>query len=263
MERNLEEIKSSLLEDLADHPELRLKLLKNWMRYKASVNLVWESRKPDPQIQLLDYGCGHPFVSRILSDLGYQVTAYDPYADEEFQTASLLGIGHLFRKELPPGMTFDIVLMIDVLEHLSIVKTIMQHVNQLTADHGLLIVSTPNVLRLETWLWFLLRKRGHPESITSFLESDNNYTRHQREYTPEELDFTLKRFGYQVNTLKGIHTRDRQALEEYYAFVGKNNQKKHRVLKKIYHLCVDGSSKWFPESFANNLFAVGQKKDNL
>jgi SAM-dependent methyltransferase len=234
--------------------------IKNWRRYEACVDYILSVSKPSPESTVLDYGCGHPFVSKILIDLGYRVIPYEPYAgEEELHTAELLGIRALYKTKLDEGVQYDIVLMIDVIEHLSIIKPIMNDVNSKTKTGGLLFVSTPNVMRIEMWLSFVLRQTGHPQPLNKFLNGDNNYSNHQREFTMGELKQTAQHFGYSVikascRVTSPTHTE----LVQYHSFSGitiPSISFKKKILNAVY----DVFRFVAPSKFSNNLLLVGKK----
>lgn len=262
--QSLDTIKDALLHDLRNAPAtLRGMFLKNWPRYQASVEYVAKTLPNPDQKHLLDYGCGHPFITRILADLGYNIVGYEPYATEaEWQTARWLGVEGRYQTRLSADASFDLVLMIDVIEHLSVIQPIMHEINQLTAPGGYLVVSTPNVMRLEMWLLFVRRRTGHPQTLRHFLESTDNYTHHQREFTQEELRQTARYFGYEVVLSECKSTRDRQALNAYHALPS-GQATPPSVKVRLYHAFLDAMYRWFPNSLANNLFLIGRKKTTL
>ena len=234
--------------------------IKNWRRYEACIHYVVEIIKPSKKDVILDYGCGHPFVSKILIDLGYQVIPYEPYAgEEELHTAELLGIREHYKKTLTEGEQYDVVLMIDVIEHLSIIKPIMLDVNSRTKTGGFLFVSTPNVMRIEMWMAFVLRQTGHPQTLTTFLNGDNNYSNHQREFTMGELKQTLQHFGYKITGADcKITQATHQELASYHAFDGKTTAPP-TFKKKLLNIAYNAFRKTMPSKFSNNLLVVGKK----
>ena len=234
--------------------------IKNWKRYEACVKYILSVAKPSADSTVLDYGCGHPFVAKILIDLGYRVIPYEPYAgEEELYTAELLGIRELYKTTLVEGDQYDLVLMIDVIEHLSIIKPIMLDVQGKTKTGGLLFVSTPNVLRIEMWLSFVLRQTGHPQPLNMFLNGDNNYSNHQREFTMAELKQTLQHFGYKVIKASCCVTSPtHQELLQYHSFSGVKTPA-ISFKKKMLNVVYDMFRVLAPSKFSNNLLIVGKK----
>lgn len=258
---DLLEIKKRIYDSVVGKsPARAMMFIKNWRRYEACVHYICSTVKPSNETSVLDYGCGHPFVSKILIDLGYRVTPYEPYAgEEELYIAELLGIKDLYKTTLREDEQYDVVLMIDVIEHLSIIKPIMLDVNKRTKTGGLLFVSTPNVMRIEMWMSFVLRRTGHPQALNTFLNCDNNYTNHQREFTMGELSQTLRHFGYQVIKATCKVTQPTHAeLSKYYAFIG-TPIPGHSFPKKVLNVIYDLFRIISPYRFSNNLLMIGKK----
>ena len=177
---------------------------KNWRRYSKTVQLMLRHSGLDTTNLILDYGAGHGIVAKLLILLGYRVCPFEPYAsDIELQSAKSLGIDEIYRTTLDTDELFDCVMLNDVIEHLSVPRITMEHVNRITHKNGCLMVSTPNVLRYNIWLRYVFRSTGHPTSINAFVQSDNNYVHHQREFTLKELLYSLNYYGFEA-VYKGI-----------------------------------------------------------
>jgi len=197
---NLKDIKKSAFDKLVtEKPDTAAMLMKNWKRYEACIQFLSRTDALKKDRRILDYGCGHPVFAFLLIELGFEVVPYEPFAEkDEMRTAELLGIQDKVRTTLNAGEVYDLVLMIDVIEHLSIIKPVMMDVMSKVAVNGDLFISTPNVLRAEMWLSFVSRQTGHPQLLEHFLNSDNNYTHHQREFTMKELVRTATHFGFKT-----------------------------------------------------------------
>ena len=239
----------SLLEK--DSPSVAAIAKKNWKRYSKIVELMLDHSDIDKDSLILDYGSGHGIVSKLLILLGYKVCSFEPHASEgEFKSSTLLGIDDIFTTSLENNQQIDCVMLNDVIEHLSIPRFTMEHINNLTRKDGYLMVSTPNVLRYNLWLRYLFRTTGHPLSIKVFIESDNNYVHHQREYTLKELIYTLNHFGFE-SIYKNIIDTTPQRIDSI-----DHSPKPASPLRKIFQV-----TKWiWPKSFTNNnLMVLGRK----
>jgi 2-polyprenyl-3-methyl-5-hydroxy-6-metoxy-1,4-benzoquinol methylase len=246
-----------------EYPIQTAMLQKNWNRYTAVTQYLIDHVSELKHKRILDYGCGCPIVVKLLHLLGYQATGYEPYASTtDKEIAAKFGISDYYLTSVNNQVQYDVVLMVDVIEHISIIKPVMQDVYTKVATQGYLLVSTPNVLRIEMWLSFLLRKTGHPQNIKTFVNTDNNYTHHQREFTMSELTFTLKHFGF---TIKHTATKDTQpnesTLDKYHELLGKKVVAQNRSLtmgaKKALSIIM---KRIFPSKLTNNLLVIAQKQ---
>ena len=240
-------------------PTISAMFLKNWNRYKSCLHLITTRLPVTKESTILDYGCGHPLMAKMLEILGYDIIPYDPYAaTAEIETAKVLQTSREILTDAG-SETYDVVLMIDVIEHLSIIKPIMNQVNQLVKEGGHLFVSTPNVHRIELWYAYLRRTTGHPQSLKDYLNTDNNYTYHQREFNARELKLTLKHFGFDTRFWTCLNTLpDKKVYKEYAAIVGKEKSSKSltgRTRDGIFGM-LKGV---FPRQLNNNLFMIGEK----
>lgn len=115
----------------------------------------------DRPLHLLDFGCGNgSAVSRFLMLDGvryYGVDFHEPsrvYASEHFG-----GETALFLDRVPEGVTFDVLVYSDVLEHLDRPRELLKAHRDSLADDGILIGCVPNGYgpfenekRLDRWL---------------------------------------------------------------------------------------------------------------
>lgn len=231
---------------------------KNFKRYKSLISIIikFDTYNEKTIKNICDYGCGCPFIIFILRNFNYDVVGYEPYKDEKtILCSNLLGMNKFVTDKLPETK-FDLIIMNDVIEHLSIIKPIFQEINIISSKNGHLCVSTPNVLGIESWMKFLLRKTGHPQALEHYLNSDDNYTHHTREFTMDELILTLKFYGFKnlkhkscINTLPSQKDINQLALAQ-----GKEASKKSKL-----YFFYKFAKLIFPKQLNNNLFVIAQK----
>lgn len=100
--------------------------------------------------------------------------------------------------------SFDMVLCCEVLEHLLINPSHMLYeAHRVLKDDGFLIISTPNVLRLEN-IYKILRGRN----IYDTYHGNGIYGRHNREYTHEEVRLLLGKNSFNIETLNMVNCYD-------------------------------------------------------
>lgn len=131
--------------------------------------------------RILEIGCGHGFLLKLLEDDGYIVTGIEPSlsAVESAKKNNLDVRCGKFPEAISPNDKFDLVIMSQVLEHienpLSIIKEIKKH----TGEKGKLLLVQTNYLglvpRLEGSRWYAWVPEQHywhfnPRGLSIFLE---------------------------------------------------------------------------------------------
>ncbi len=102
-----------------------------------------------------------------------------------------------------PDAQFDVVLLCEVLEHLvSDPVFALNQVHRVLRHDGVLILTTPNVARLEN----VARLIGG-ENLYDPYSGYGPYGRHNREYTGQELVLLLEHCGFHVETLFSADVR--------------------------------------------------------
>jgi 2-polyprenyl-6-hydroxyphenyl methylase/3-demethylubiquinone-9 3-methyltransferase len=111
-----------------------------------------DSRKPLAGLTLLDIGCGGGLLSEPLCRLGAQVTGIDA-SEKTVGVASLhaeqSGLNIDYRCTVPeelarPGKQFDIVLNMEVVEHVADVELFLKSCKALIKPNGAMVLSTIN-----------------------------------------------------------------------------------------------------------------------
>jgi 2-polyprenyl-6-hydroxyphenyl methylase/3-demethylubiquinone-9 3-methyltransferase len=141
--------------------ELRTQYIKDKLcRHFARSSTV---ERPLEGLQVLDVGCGGGILSEAMAKLGASVTGID-VVDKNIQIASLhaaqQGIDVDYRvataaEVAASGTVFDIVLNMEVVEHVADVKLFMRDCTRLTADGGVMFVATINRTPL-AWLFAIV-----------------------------------------------------------------------------------------------------------
>lgn len=109
----------------------------------------------------LDFGCGTGLMSESLATAGFSVTAIDLNLGPKtlleksihFAESTTFAEGDLLTLNLPPE-GFDVIVALDVLEHISPLEPYMRAFARVLAPGGVLIVSGPT----ENWLYRLGRR---------------------------------------------------------------------------------------------------------
>jgi len=146
---------------------------------------------------LLDVGCGYGFFMKVMSDAGWKTYGIEPSPQAHRHARDILNLQvtqDLLSSETYPGIDFNIVSLIDVMEHLSDPNAMLQAVRSRLAPHGHICIATGNIesmnarIARDAWGYF-----GSYEHI-SF------YSRRSITYLLSRNGFAVKRifsFGVQ------------------------------------------------------------------
>lgn len=164
-----------------------------------------KSLRPLAGLTLVDIGCGGGLVSEPMARLGARVTGIDPTV-RNIEIAKLhagqSGLEIDYRSVLAEdlvaaGERFDIVLCLEVVEHVPDVGQFAKVIRQLLAPGGLMIVSTLN----RTLKSFALAIVG-AEYVLRWLPRGTH--RWDRFVTPDELRRHLEASGLAQSELRGM-----------------------------------------------------------
>ena len=128
--------------------------------------------------RVLDFGCGPGLMSEALALAGFSVTAVDLDLSPmrllaeriQFSESTKFVEGDLPVLDLEPG-SFDIIVALDVLEHISKREPYVRAFERLLVPGGVVIVSGPT----ENWLYRLGRKVAGKEEFTGHFHVCNIY----------------------------------------------------------------------------------------
>jgi len=107
--------------------------------------------------RLLDVGCGRGHVAAYFADRGFRVLGLEtaPSAAAEARRLGIeVELADLERDE-PPAGPFDVILALEVLEHLRDPVTVLKRLFPLLAPSGALVISLPNEFHLANRLAIL------------------------------------------------------------------------------------------------------------
>jgi len=106
---------------------------------------------PTNSLRILDIGCGSGHaVTRFLGRVGDEVLGIDlfppniEYAESRYKKVGLNFICQDVNKLSFNGKIFDIVVLADILEHVTDVKTVLKDAAKLLAPNGRILITVPN-----------------------------------------------------------------------------------------------------------------------
>ena len=131
--------------------------------------------------RVADVGCGAGFGTHLLTSKSREVVGYESdndalmFAEKVFPLKNLTFLHGDVQRGIS-DVSYDFIVMIDVIEHLKYDKKALVGVKKMLAKNGQLILSTPN-------------------RLSRYRKSDN----HVREYAPKELEGLLKKVFVDVS----------------------------------------------------------------
>lgn len=129
-------------------------------------------------IRVLDFGCGTGSFFQRLKESGYNnLTGVDITRSASFPSSLNLFTLDLDRSALPfLDESFDLITMIEVLEHMENIGNTLAELHRVTAPDGYIIITTPNLHSIECRLRYLLLdkmkqfdEKGDPTHITPII----------------------------------------------------------------------------------------------
>lgn len=191
--------------------------LKDIPRYRQTLRAL----PPDfsGQAKMLDLGAGRQWLPFYELVLGYRnITLNSKYHDTSELSGDLkvsgiddtnikVSVFDVERDSFPhKDGEFDVVCCFELLEHLAIDPMhMMYEINRVLKPHGLLVLSTPNVVRLANIISIVLGE--HPYGWSPYNGFDTN--RHNREYTPSEIGAMMADGGFSMSSLKTVGRKKR------------------------------------------------------
>lgn len=224
------------------------------IRYEQLLD-SWESyRKTN---KLLDIGCGNGFFLQVAKEKGWDV-----YGVEVSESASEIcrnkglnvftGIVDEFKQE----NDFDIIVSIEVIEHLSFPRSFVEAAYQLLRKGGLFYMTTPNfnaVLRY--------RLKEQYDVI--------DFPNHVSYFTPTTLDQLLTESGFSKKSIKTTgysvtrrRTSKGQSNQEYVSETSDDEMLRHRIEHNAFLRIMKGSTNSILNTFkiGDSIKALYEKK---
>jgi len=170
--------------------------------------------------RLLDIGCGPLDKTALFAKMGFLCSACDDFGDqwhregENFKRicdfASLqnitLYIQNTNDNSIPfPENSFDVVVILDVIEHLhESPRSILNIAGKALKVGGICVITMPNSVNFLKRIKVLLGKSNYPD-IRGFYYSDGQWRGHVREYTLSEAMDIIRWNGYDIIKAQTYH----------------------------------------------------------
>ena len=109
--------------------------------------------------------------------------------------------------------SFDVVILNDVLEHMSVPKRLLRAIHELLKPGGLFVMEVPNSVVLYKRLRVVSGLSNYFR-IEQFFR-DEDYRGHVREYTKSEIRYMLEETGFTPIEIRGVNQAHRPWFESH------------------------------------------------
>ncbi|MCX7927089.1 MAG: class I SAM-dependent methyltransferase [Candidatus Omnitrophica bacterium] len=156
--------------------------------------------------KILDIGTGDGEYAKQLYDMGFEVVACD-IDNSRFKYLDYLPFRKCdITKVLPfADESFDIVLLVEVIEHLRNPYEVLQNIHRVIKPNGFLIISTPNILSIKSRIRYLLEGNyeyfREPPLEQSRNPKANIFNLHIFAYRYHELEYLLCNSGFKIDEI--------------------------------------------------------------
>ena len=183
------------------------KLRVDWIKQQVCRRLGRDASRVRPlrDLRVLDIGCGGGILSESIAGLGAQVTGVD-VVEKNIRIASLhsqqSGLDIDYRHETvaslaEAGECFDLVLNMEVVEHVADLEAFMASCNRVTAPGGAMFIATIN----RTWLAWLFAIVGAEYVLRWLPRGTHRWSEFRR---PGEIEALLARDSLHVRARTGV-----------------------------------------------------------
>lgn len=144
--------------------------------------------------KILDLGAGHGAFTKRLHDMGYEVAACDLFPEifqfEEIECKKV----DITQKFPYPDNSFDIVIAVEVSEHIIDHEVFFRELSRILKPEGQLLLSTPNILSIKSRFRFLFT--GFFYSFIPLEMANYNGLQHVASLTLDQYNYVSVKNGF-------------------------------------------------------------------
>lgn len=181
-------------------------------RYVATLQLLPAAT---PGQRLLELGAAFPHLTPALARVkGYEVVCSETWSGVARLDRCVCDVAGTERHMFPvhnfdleseswpfEDASFDVIVGCDVLEHLARdPMLVLQQINRALKPDGLLLLTTPNIASAKSVAYVL--RGDSPYVFGQYIPGGSALDRHNREYTPTELERIIRSAGFQTVRLQ-------------------------------------------------------------
>lgn len=200
--------------------------------------------------KILDVGAGHGAFAKELYDRGFDVSACDLFPEHFYFDEIPCAQADLTRSLPYPEDSFDALVVMEVMEHISNHQTVFEEAYRVLKPGGRLYLSTPNILSLKSrWRYFF---SGFYYSFGPLERQNYDGLQHTAALTYDQFQYWGIKTGFQVAS----HSIDRKQntsrwLLAFYPFLwlysrlkktGNMHNQRDLLLGRVLFLCFEKPS---------------------
>ncbi|AFY82265.1 methyltransferase family protein [Oscillatoria acuminata PCC 6304] len=137
----------------------------------------------EPGSKVLDFGCGEGNIAQSFSDRNFDVTGVELSESGRTILDKRGLVNYPEIREIPPERRFDLILMIEVIEHLELPLSLLQEAKNRLTEQGIIFVTTPCANSLKT--------RIVPEKAEPYREPT-----HIQFFSSQSLELCFQKAGF-------------------------------------------------------------------
>jgi len=155
-----------------------------------------------PKGRLLDIPCGQGALAE-----GVRAQGFDIYCGDIDSEWYRIEGGHFHRVDLNGNLpykdqSFDCVTCVEGIEHLENPHLLIREINRILEIGGRVVITTPNIMKIKSRLYFLLR--GYFDDFRKFSQPSNKWELMALHINPipfVELRYILERYGFRIEMI--------------------------------------------------------------
>jgi SAM-dependent methyltransferase len=136
-------------------PRTPVRRLKEWLDARSFRRLL--ARIPGDRLSVLDVGGGSGWLLTLIRRLSPRIAETHEVDIDENARATAEAAGHVFHatriEEFIPGHAFDLILMLNLIEHVADPGSVLRAMGESLSARGLILIKTPNIDTLDRRLF--------------------------------------------------------------------------------------------------------------
>ncbi len=196
-----------------DFPFKNYMVQKNIVRPKYFFVINEINNRFKKNIKILDFGSGKNDITTIIKRSGYEnIDAFDDCNDVWYNLdnkkilqdySKKQGFSFYDNFEQLSGKKYDLILLLDVIEHIPRPKSLLKSIINLLDTNGRIFITVPNSVSIRKRLSVLVGKTNYA-NYDEFYDEDD-YRGHWREYSIDDLKKMTKKISFDIEFISGFN----------------------------------------------------------